>query len=289
MKLFHLLFISIFLFSTAYSSAVSSESYYEVLGVSKDASQAEIKKAYNKFVKEFHPDLQTDPKAKEKATQKLLKANAAFEVLGNPEKRNLYDKHGHKAFTESSNPQKNNDPFFETFKNIFVKTDLNKKEERTPPSDKALHLFIRLLTHIKENKKENQRLKEITLKNLLEEVNISDLKKETHKRILQDLYRDFFEKKELIEIIAKKELMEITEEKELIEIIEKKDLIEIIEFSRTALLDFTDNIEERYSVKGKITASERKAIELFHKFSFINQNHKDFLKDHNRYIQLLDK
>lgn len=65
--------------------------YYKILGVKKDIPQAEIKAAYRKRSKQFHPDLHPDdPKAKAKF--QLL--NEAYEVLNDPEKRKLYDQYG---------------------------------------------------------------------------------------------------------------------------------------------------------------------------------------------------
>ena len=66
--------------------------YYEVLGVSKSASDEEIKKAYRKLAKKYHPDMNPDSKESE---AKFKEANEAYEVLSNPEKRAKYDQFGH--------------------------------------------------------------------------------------------------------------------------------------------------------------------------------------------------
>lgn len=69
--------------------------YYEVLGVEKTASDAELKKAYRKLAKENHPDLHPNDKACE---ERFKEANEAYEILSDPDKRAKYDQFGHAAF-----------------------------------------------------------------------------------------------------------------------------------------------------------------------------------------------
>jgi curved DNA-binding protein len=65
--------------------------YYKILGVSKDIPQKDVKKAYIKRAKQFHPDLHPDdPKAK----AKFQALNEAYDVIGDPEKRKKYDQYG---------------------------------------------------------------------------------------------------------------------------------------------------------------------------------------------------
>jgi molecular chaperone DnaJ len=71
---------------------VSKRDYYEVLGLSKDAQEADIKKAYRKLAKKYHPDL--NPEDKE-AEQNFKEVNEAYEVLSDKEKRSNYDRFGH--------------------------------------------------------------------------------------------------------------------------------------------------------------------------------------------------
>jgi molecular chaperone DnaJ len=71
---------------------MSKRDYYEVLGVSKDASETELKKAYRKKAIQYHPDKNPDNK---EAEEKFKEAAEAYEVLSNAEKRQRYDQFGH--------------------------------------------------------------------------------------------------------------------------------------------------------------------------------------------------
>ena len=75
--------------------AESKRDYYEVLGVSKDADDAEIKKAYRALAKKYHPDMNPGDAEAEK---KFKEASEAYAVLSDAEKRRQYDQFGHAAF-----------------------------------------------------------------------------------------------------------------------------------------------------------------------------------------------
>ncbi|MHA0035543.1 DnaJ C-terminal domain-containing protein [Deinococcus sp. PESE-13] len=66
--------------------------YYDVLGVSRSASDADIKSAYRKLAKQYHPDKN---QGDEKAADKFKEIGEAYAVLNDPEKRKLYDQYGH--------------------------------------------------------------------------------------------------------------------------------------------------------------------------------------------------
>ena len=71
--------------------AEEKRDYYEVLGVQKGASDDEIKKAYRKTAKKYHPDLHPDDK---EAEEKFKECNEAYEVLSDPQKKARYDQFG---------------------------------------------------------------------------------------------------------------------------------------------------------------------------------------------------
>ncbi|NAS32621.1 molecular chaperone DnaJ [Flavobacteriaceae bacterium R38] len=96
------------------------QDYYEILGVDKGASAAEIKKAYRKKAIKFHPD--KNPGDKE-AEENFKKAAEAYEILGNPDKKAKYDQYGHAAFDGAGGfggaGGMNMDDIFSQFGDIF--------------------------------------------------------------------------------------------------------------------------------------------------------------------------
>jgi DnaJ-class molecular chaperone len=75
--------------------------YYEVLGVGRDADEAEIKKSFRRLARELHPDVNShDPQAEEK----FKAAAEAYEVLSDPERRRAYDAYGHEGLRSRGFP-----------------------------------------------------------------------------------------------------------------------------------------------------------------------------------------
>lgn len=72
--------------------------YYDVLGVDRNASQDEIKKAYRRLAKKYHPDINPDKKA---AGEKFKEISGAYEILADPSKRSNYDMFGHSAVRDA--------------------------------------------------------------------------------------------------------------------------------------------------------------------------------------------
>ena len=71
---------------------------YDVLGIKKNATDKEIKSAYRKLAKKYHPDANPGDK---RAEEKFKELSEAYDILKNPEKRKLYDRFGHAAFDET--------------------------------------------------------------------------------------------------------------------------------------------------------------------------------------------
>ena len=75
---------------------MAKRDYYEVLGVSKTATDKEIKSAFRRLAKEYHPDLNKAPDA----ADKFKEAQEAYAVLSDEQKRRQYDQYGHAAFDQ---------------------------------------------------------------------------------------------------------------------------------------------------------------------------------------------
>ena len=74
---------------------MSKRDYYDVLGVSRDADEKELKGAFRRLAKQYHPDRNPDDAG---AEQRFKEVNEAYEALKDPEKRAAYDRFGHAAF-----------------------------------------------------------------------------------------------------------------------------------------------------------------------------------------------
>lgn len=99
---------------------MAKRDFYEILGVERNASQDEIKKAYRKLAIKYHPDKNPDDK---EAEEKFKEAAEAYEILSNPEKRQRYDRFGHAGMGGGaqgfSGSGMSMDDIFEQFGDIF--------------------------------------------------------------------------------------------------------------------------------------------------------------------------
>jgi molecular chaperone DnaJ len=121
---------------------MAKRDYYEILGVSKTASQDEIKKAYRKLALKYHPDKNPDNK---EAEEKFKEASEAYEVLSSSDKRKKYDQFGHSGMQSGSDFHEYSDfgDIFSSFGDIFA--DLfgggarNRRSQKTGPTPQRGH------------------------------------------------------------------------------------------------------------------------------------------------------
>lgn len=91
----------------------ATQDYYDILGIKKDAGADEIKKAYRKLAKKYHPDSNA---GNTRAEQKFKEISEAYSILSDPEKKKLYDQFGHAAFSQTGSPKED---FYGGFGNGF--------------------------------------------------------------------------------------------------------------------------------------------------------------------------
>jgi DnaJ-class molecular chaperone len=98
--------------------ALCEKDYYKTLGIKKDATDREVKKAFRKLALKYHPDKSSEPGAEEKFRQ----VAEAYEVLRDPDRRRQYDQMGHSSFRKDSGFQAGNfnfDDLFKDFDDLF--------------------------------------------------------------------------------------------------------------------------------------------------------------------------
>src|ERR1700680_4549487 len=90
---------------------------YEVLGIERAASSDEIKSAYRKAALKWHPD--RNPQKKQEAEEKFREATESYTILSDPQKRAIFDRHGHAGLSRDSFEGGINATIFEEFQDIF--------------------------------------------------------------------------------------------------------------------------------------------------------------------------
>ncbi|NJP07581.1 MAG: molecular chaperone DnaJ [Chloroflexaceae bacterium] len=127
-------------------TAGTKRDYYEVLGVQRDASPEDIKKAFRRLVRQYHPDVNREPGAE----SRFKEINEAYEVLSDSQKRAMYDRFGHNI--PGSGPDAGFDPFgmgggdpFSTiFETFFGGTAAGGRTQRGPQRGADLRYVLRL-------------------------------------------------------------------------------------------------------------------------------------------------
>ncbi len=132
---------------------MAKRDYYEVLGLSKSASNSEIKKAYRKMAVKYHPDKNPDDKA---AEEKFKEAAEAYEVLSDADKKSKYDQFGHSAFEGGAGGfggfggGMDMDDIFSQFGDIFGGGFGGRGRSRGPVRAKGSNLRIRVKLTLEE-------------------------------------------------------------------------------------------------------------------------------------------
>src|SRR3954469_3803478 len=97
-------------------SMASKRDYYEVLGLTKEASPEQIKKAYRKLAQTYHPDRNPGD---DEAVVRFKEAAEAFEILKDPERRARYDRFGHAGVSGSGHQFNDISDIFQAFGDVF--------------------------------------------------------------------------------------------------------------------------------------------------------------------------
>ena len=117
---------------------MAKRDYYEVLGVERGASEAELKKAYRRLAMKYHPDRNPDD---EGAIEKFKEANEAYEILTDAQKRAAYDQYGHAGVDPSMGGGAGaggfaggnfSDIFGDVFGDIFGRSEEHTSELQSP-------------------------------------------------------------------------------------------------------------------------------------------------------------
>lgn len=103
---------------------MAKKDYYEVLGVTKESTDREIKKAYKRLAIKYHPDRNQD----KNTDNKFKEIKEAYEILTDPKKRSIYDQYGHGAFEQNSST--NNSDFSDIFGEVFGDIFGNRTKSR---------------------------------------------------------------------------------------------------------------------------------------------------------------
>jgi DnaJ-class molecular chaperone len=151
-----------------------SQNYYDILGLSKNATEDEIKKSYKKLVLKWHPD--KNPLNKEEAESKFKEISEAYQVLINPEKKDLYDKYGSDGLKQHENSGMNQSPedifsmFFGNNRSPFG-NNFEFQQEFTQQTKKTNPKIVEIPVNLKELYTGTKKKITIKLKKLCDDCN----------------------------------------------------------------------------------------------------------------------
>lgn len=119
--------------------------FYKILGLSHSASTHEVKKAYRRLAKELHPDKNKDDP---NASQKFQDLGAAYEVLSDPEKREMYDKCGEECLKKDGMMNNNMDPFASFFGDFSF--HFGGESQQAPQTRRGANVIMELFVTLEE-------------------------------------------------------------------------------------------------------------------------------------------
>ncbi|KAJ5072333.1 DNAj-related protein scj1 [Anaeramoeba ignava] len=139
MDLFSIKFTSFFIITFFIFSVYSTKDFYELLGLTRDATETQIKKAYHSLSKIYYPDKNHAPDAEEK----FVEIAEAYETLSDSKKRKLYDLYGEEGVKQGRDP--NSFQTFQTFDNGFSFTfNFGGQQRQRKGADLNIDLFLDL-------------------------------------------------------------------------------------------------------------------------------------------------
>ena len=138
------IFLQYLILSIIFQSFVFAEDYYELLGVSRDASKEEIQKAFNKLSLKYHPD-KVRGVDKEEAMKKYEAISNAYEVLSDDQQRQIYDMGGEEGLKrhEQGGPEAD-DPFSDIMNNFFFHQDMPHQQSQRRVQQKTIPVDLTL-------------------------------------------------------------------------------------------------------------------------------------------------
>lgn len=123
----------------------TTRDYYEILGVSRSAGEEEIKRAYYRLARQYHPDVNND----DGAAAHMKEINEAYQILSDPEKRSLYDRFGHAGVSGQFDQGFGDFPFGDLFDSLFGGGFGMRNAQRRGPQQGA-HLKTTLTVEFEE-------------------------------------------------------------------------------------------------------------------------------------------